>query len=299
MLYGGEVFELHRHFVDTPARFFAGPVEGLSKYLLRSPIRFAYADYGDAMITTFLTRDRVVVTDYQSRRYPIDEERIENPAVILHDDPGSGAETTLASLDADFALAHVRGYRIYWPIRYDGVPRAPLSRDGWKVSASTAEDDADLVLDGDPETAWSAPPGSSRPVLTVDLGRTETITGVYLALGGRPREAFHRLRVEASVDGRSWELAKEARWDFPISFGSDGQASVLPDDVQMVLFPPRPARWLRLTLLEPFPDQSWTVAELDVFGRASAGPVFQPPVLSDPSSFSVAERRLRREADRR
>jgi hypothetical protein len=42
-----------------------------------------------------------------------------------------------------------------------------------------------------------------------------------------------------------------------------------------------------------------TVVELDVFGRASAGPVFQSPVLSDPSSFAVAERRLRREADRR
>jgi len=297
-LYGREVLELHRDFVKMPARFFAGPVEELSKYLLQSPIRFAYADYGDAMITTFLTRDRVIVTDYQNRRYPIDEERIENPAVILHDDSGSGAETTLASLDADFTVADVRGYRIYWPIRYDGVPRAPLSRDRWKISANTAPDDADLVLDGDPETAWSVPPAASRPALTVDLGRTETITGVYLALGGRPREAFHWLRVEASIDGRTWELTKEARWDFPISFRSDGQASVLPDDVQMILFPPHPARWLRLTLVEPFPGQSWTVAELDVFGRASRGPIFQPPVFSDPSSFAVAERRLRREADR-
>src|SRR4029077_9724056 len=44
--------------------------------------------------------------------------------------------------------------------------------------------------------------------------------------------------------------------------------------------------------------QSWTVAELEVFGRTSAGLVFQPPVLADPSSFAVAERRLRRRLDR-
>jgi hypothetical protein len=67
----------------------------------------------------------------------------------------------------------------------------------------------------------------------------------------------------------------------------------------MVLFQPRPAHWLRLTLVEPFPGESWTVAELFVFGRATTGPVFQPPLLSDPSSFAVAERRLRREVDRR
>ena len=91
---------------------------------------------------------------------------------------------------------------------------------------------------------------------------------------------------------------KDASWDFPISFRTDRQVSVMPDDVQMVLFAPRPARWLRLTLLEPFPGQSWTVAELDVFGQASAGPIFQPPRFADPSSFEVAERRLLREADR-
>jgi hypothetical protein len=297
-LYAREVVDLHRRFVEMPARFFAGPVDGLSRYLVSSPIRFAYADYGDAMITTFLARDRVVVTDYQNRRYPSSEEKVENPAIILHDDPGAGAETALASLDASFALARIPGYRIYWPIRYDGVPRAPLSREGWRVYASAAEDDADLALDGDPATAWSVPATASRPALTLDLGGSQTVTGVSLSLGLRKKEAFHRLTVEASSDGQSWELVKEARWDFPMTFRSDGQVSVLPDDVQMVLFPPRTARWLRLTLLEPFPGQSWSIAELEVFGRTSAGLVFQPPVLADPSSFAVAERRLRRRLDR-
>jgi hypothetical protein len=134
--------------------------------------------------------------------------------------------------------------------------------------------------------------------LTLDLGHSETISGIYLGLGGQPATAFRRLLVETSSDAQSWELAKDARWDFPISFRPDGQVSVMPDDVQMVLFAPRPARWLRLTLLETFPGQIWTVAELDVFGQAPAGPIFQPPVLADPNSFEVAEHRLRHEMDR-
>lgn len=92
-LYARQAFDLHRRFVEAPSRFFAYRVDELSRYLVQSPIRFAYAEYGEAMITTFLTRERVVVTDYQNRRYPIDEENVDNPAVILFDDPaGSGAD---------------------------------------------------------------------------------------------------------------------------------------------------------------------------------------------------------------
>ncbi len=155
-LYAREVFDLHRHFVQAPSRFFAYRVDELSRYLVQSPIRFAYSEYGEAMITTFLTREQVVVTDYQNRRYPIDEEKIENPAVILFDQPdSSGAEPTLRTLDTKFDQTRVAGYRIYWPIHYDGVARAPLGRQGWKVSATTDGEDADLILDGDPLTRWS------------------------------------------------------------------------------------------------------------------------------------------------
>jgi len=36
----------------------------------------------------------------------------------------------------------------------------------------------------------------------------------------------------------------------------------------------------------------------DVFGQGSGGPIFQSPVLADPSAFAVAEHRLLREIDR-
>ena len=206
VLYAREVLELHRHFVEAPMRFFAGRVDELSTYLMHSPIRFAYAEYGDAMITTFLAHDRVVITDYQNRRYPIDEEKVENPAVILCDKRDSGAERTLRTLDTEFGKARVAGYRIYWPIHYDGVRRAPLARERWKISATTDAEDADLVLDGDPLTRWSVPPTAFRPALTLDLGRSETITGIYLG-GQQPTTAFPvacSLRPRATARAGSW-----------------------------------------------------------------------------------------------
>jgi F5/8 type C domain len=300
LFYGVQAVDFGRRLASERGRNSAGSVERLRDFLTRDAIRFAYAGWGDAMITTYLTDERTIVTDYQERTYPLAEVAFRDPAIILRDAQGTSAEGTLRSLDTKYERARVAGYRVYWPIHYDGVARAALGREGWKISATTDAEDADLMLDGDLLTRWSAAADeSSHPSLRLDLGRDQTISGVYLDLGGQPNAAFRHLLVETSRDGESWELAKDASWDFPISFRPDGQVSVMPDDVQMVLFAPRPARWLRLTLLEAFPGQIWTVAELDVFGQASAGSsIFQPPVFADPTSFEVAEHRLRREIDR-
>src|SRR5439155_10225705 len=138
----------------------------------------------------------------------------------------------------------IPGYRVYWPLRYDGTRRLPLPRARWRASASVNGADAGLVLDGDPWTYWSAPSPVSRPMLTVDLGVEEEIAGVYLALGERAKDAFHRVRVEVSSDGSAWQLVKEAQWDSPVTFRSNGQVSIFPDNVQIILFTPHRARWV-------------------------------------------------------
>src|SRR5262249_2949323 len=80
-----------------------------------------------------------------------------------------------------------------------------------------------------------------------------------------------------------------------------GQASIVPDNVQMVLFAPRRARWVRLVLLEAFPGKSWSIGELAIFGTTSdveSGDPIELPALSDPKSSELLERRLRVEVDR-
>jgi hypothetical protein len=134
VLYASGGIDLHRQFVETPRRFFAGRVDELSKYLMHSAIRFAYADYGDAMITTFLGRDRVVVTDYQNRRYPIEEGKVEDPAF-------STMSLTAAR----------RGRCVGW-IRSSG-------RRGWRGIGSTGRSTTTACI----ARHWRAMAGRSRP----------------------------------------------------------------------------------------------------------------------------------------
>jgi hypothetical protein len=68
----------------------------------------------------------------------------------------------------------------------------------------------------------------------------------------------------------------------------------------MVLFEPRPARWIRLTLVEPNLRFNWSVGEIAVLGvgRADSAVRFDTPRFGDPRRVEAAARRLRREVER-
>ncbi len=181
---------------------------------------------------------------------------------------------------------------IYSPIRYDGVSRAPLSRRAWKVSASEDADEAPQLIDGDRWTYWSVPAAKLGAAVTIDLGAVETVTGLHFDLGERGYDAFARLRVESSLDGAEWTLVKTAEWGFPLRFDPRGQITTVAQRSQMVLFEPRAARWLRLTLVANFAKYDWSIGELTVFGRGEGDVVLRPPEFADPASPALAERRL-------
>jgi 4-amino-4-deoxy-L-arabinose transferase-like glycosyltransferase len=296
-LYVAEVRDLHRGFVTLTQRAGAGQVESLLEHVLASGIRYGYADYGDATITTYLARDRVVLLDYHGLRYPSDEVDAHDPAVIVRNG-GEPAGPTLRALDARFTETSIPGYTVYWPIRYDGVPRRPLRRRDWKVSASEGSEDAPAAIDGDRWTYWSAPASVEHPSFTVDLGGTETVTGICIDHGDRGHDFFRRVRVEASTDGVNWRSLVEARWGLPVYFNRRGEVTTRPANVQYVLFTPVAVRWLRLTRLEGFLQFDWSIGELAVFGAGGGSDLFEVPEFADPQSPSLVERRLRQEIAR-
>jgi hypothetical protein len=292
LLYTLQIVALGVGFTRLRQRPGAGPVDELAPALIEAGVRFGYADYGDATITTYLTRDRVVLTDYLGLRYPLDEVDFRDPAVIV----GRGAppaEPTLAALNAEGPSKRVAGYIVHWPIRYDGVARAPLPRGGWTVAASVDGAAARNMLDGDLWTYWSVPAKTPKPAITLDLGRPETVNGVFLAAGEREHDGFVRLRIESSADGLDWRLVKEARAGLPLFFERSGQITTVVRIRQDVLFPPIATRFLRLTLLEGDRKYAWSIAELGVFGPGSASAAFVEPQFADPLSPALAERRLR------
>ncbi len=292
LLYGQQIFALGVGFTRLRERPGAGPVDELAPALLQAGIRFGYADYGDATITTYLTRDRVVLTDYPGLRYPLDEVDFRDPAVIVRKDTAP-AEPSLAALNAEASSSRVADYAIHWPIRYDGVPRAPRPRGGWSITASVDGTAAANVLDGDLWTYWSVPAKTPKPSLTLDLGRPETVNGVFLEGGERDPDGFVRLRIDSSVDGIDWRLVKEAGAGLPLFFERSGQITTVARTRQDVLFAATTARFLRLTLLQGDRKYAWSVAELGIFGPGPEGVAFIEPEFSDPMSPTFVERRLR------
>ncbi|MBI2963756.1 MAG: discoidin domain-containing protein, partial [Deltaproteobacteria bacterium] len=264
-LYGLQIAEFRRNLASSARPGTEGLVDQLAEHLLRSGIRYGYADYGDSTITTYLTRERVVLADYTGGRYPVDEVDFHDPALILRESNAS-ADDTLDALGASFAVSRIPGFRIYWPIRYDGVARAPLPTRGWTVAVSENGADAGLMLDGDRWTYWSVPKASVAPAVTLDLGAEQSVTGVYFDLGERGHDGFAKLRIEASRDGESWSAVKEAGWGFAAQLDPNGQVTCEQSGGQYVLFPPRPARRLRFTRLAGNGKYDWSVGELRVLG---------------------------------
>jgi 4-amino-4-deoxy-L-arabinose transferase-like glycosyltransferase len=296
VLYGVQIVALGIGFQTSTERPGAiGPVDKLARALLQAGVRFGYADYADATITTYLTRDRVVLTDYGAAHYPLDEVDFRDPAVIVRDGaPPAGP--TLAMLNAEGPSKRAPGYRIHWPIRYDGVPRSPMPRGGWNVTANAAESTASDMLDGDPWTYWSVPAETPQPSITLDLGRVAVVNGVFLDGGERDHDGFVRLRVDGSLDGVDWSLVKEAKAGMPLFFERDGQITTVARVRQDVLFTPRPLRFLRLTLLEGDGRHAWSIGELGAFGPGPEGVAFVEPEFADPMSPALVERRLRLKA---
>ena len=292
VLSGVQIVALGIGFQRSSERPGAGRVDQLAPTLLQSGIRFGYADYGDATITTYLTRDRVVLTDYPAARYPLEEVDFRDPALIVRDG-ALDANTTLGALNAQASLIPGPGYTIYWPIRYDGVPRAPLPRGGWRVSASVEDAAAPQVLDGDLWTYWSVRAKTRSPSITLDLGRAETVTGVFLEGGERDHDGFVRLRVESSSDGLDWSLVKEAHAGLPVFFERSGQITTVVRIRQDVLFAPITLRFLRLTLLQGDRKYAWSIAELGAYGRGAEDTAFVEPQFADPNTPMLLERRLR------
>ncbi len=296
-LNAAQIVEFHRGMASSTRPGIEGSVDLLAEHLLRQGIRCGYADYGDSTITTYLTGDRVALTDYTGERYPIGEVDFRDPAVIVRES-NAPADGTLAAIEARFSVSRIPGFRIYWPIRHDGVPRAALPRRGWSIAASENAADAALMLDGDRWTYWSVPAASAAPAVTLDLGAEQTVTGVYFDLGDRGHDSFAKLRIEASRDGERWSLIKEAEWGFPVQLDPNGQATTVPSGGQYVLFQPLPARALRFTKLAGNGEYNWSVGELRVLGPGAGDVMLRLPEFADPASAALAKRRLRLQSER-
>src|SRR2546430_14591010 len=81
--YGAETLVVAHDFAAATGRYTAGPIEKLAAHLEKAGIRFGYAPYSEAAVTTYFTEERVILADHEERYYPHDQGELRDPAVIL------------------------------------------------------------------------------------------------------------------------------------------------------------------------------------------------------------------------
>lgn len=174
---------------------------------------------------------------------------------------GSHPQAELVYQDEAYTTYRVqRGPRMVHQKNVDG--------DVLTISSIAAAENAPLVrgmTDGDLLTRWHAgreqQPGDA---IAVDLGRPREVHGVEMLIAGYIADFPRELSIETSVDGASWSGA----WS-----GGTGMiafAAALEDPLRVTLpftFPPRAARYLRLTQQGRERIYYWSVAELRIRGR--------------------------------
>ena len=144
----------------------------------------------------------------------------------------------------------------------DEGPALPIAG----VAAGRAPHDVKAMLDGDPGTSWSAgqsQSGDDTEAVTVDLGSARPVGAVELALGSDPAGYPRELRVESSLDGRSWAQAWQGRTAgrFLIAALEDPRRVAMRVQVDET-----PARYIRLRQLAADATSGWSIAELAVLG---------------------------------
>jgi hypothetical protein len=165
---------------------------------------------------------------------------------------------------AEFVIYHVPGTALQSEFEH-----APIK----SLTATVQSNDVALALDGNFRTQWSTGRGqATNDAVTIETDRA-LITGVELWLNTSSSRNYPRgLVIETSEDGKRWGRA----WE-----GSTEQAqfmtllaSGLPGT--RITFPPRQARFVRLTETLNDLGTPWSIAELAVLRGSPIGPPNSP-----------------------
>jgi hypothetical protein len=268
----------HVAFVRDGAKAPWRPVDAAIARLEARGIRYCYADGRIAQVLAFESGERVLCSDYVGyRNYAFLRavDRVEDPSTVAlvahHALRGPHPDVLAQALDlvgARYLREDVGAYVIFHNFVPPG-PVRPIAPAGWVTRASSGADATHLVVDRRVWTRWTVPQGIGQ-WLEVDLGRAYPVAQVTLAAGPWPSGAPAGLRVETSLDGRTWRTVASVRQVVAGLHWWKGHPRVDESGRVIVRMEPQPTRYVRLTETEPGePGGQWSIAELFVYEAAT------------------------------
>src|SRR5262245_40322264 len=261
------------------------PVDAALEALTRVGVKACYADSRIAQVITFESRERIVCADYYGlRNYAFLQTVDAAPdsdavAIVTHHHlqrpvPHVMA-TALGRIGAEVRVERVGEYEIFHGMRAPDVRFRPVAPTGWQATASTDAENATLAFDRRVWTRWrAADPGGAW--LQIDLGRTHRVVGLTALAAPFTTEAPDSLRVETSLDGRSWDLVNEDRELLSGVYWWKGHPRVDEGGRVVVRMFPHRARYVRLHHLDTEQSgRAWSISELFVYEVTDA--TWAPP----------------------
>ena len=238
-----------------------------------------YANDPGMQILTFLSRERVIVSDPVSDhpRYARLVDGAEAVGWWLRG-RGPGLADSLTALGARFdvrSIGDIGGTFVNFALTPQGLRE--LDPGTLAVTASLNSADAGAMVDRDAATFWSS--GQAKyggEWFDVDLGRVEPVALIRW-LPRYYREIPAGVVVETSLDRVTWQrLIVLPNYEGPLYWSAGHPVARVRGRRVELRVPPTPARYLRITQTGQGDVRNWTVSELFEYA-ADPGAIPAPP----------------------
>ncbi|MGH7358604.1 MAG: discoidin domain-containing protein, partial [Candidatus Rokuibacteriota bacterium] len=239
-----------------------GRLEALGVNRLYTPAR-----PGAEMLNLY-SRERIIASQMTAERYGPNFAALERePAPAFLERQEDTLAPTLKALRASYETEHMDGYHLIHRIREMGRRYRQVPAFALRVSTSHGQAAGGQVVDRDMRSLWtSAQPKTPGMWVMLDLGRPHTVGMVRLWSPGEYHGNYAMdLRVETSVDGRTWHEAVERSpmdylyWSGPRLYGWEWGYR------WEARFAATEARFVRVTQYERSAHHPWVIAEAYVY----------------------------------
>ena len=254
-------------------------LEAIALMEKQGPARL-YSDDPGMRILTFLSRERVIVSDPYEENYPPYARLVDGAETVgwWLRGRGPGLGESLTALGAQFETRHIGDIGGTFA-DFALTPQALRELDPatLTVTASLNGADAGSMVDRDAATFWSSgQPKRGGEWFQVDLGRVEPVALIRW-LPRSYQEIPAGLVVETSLDAVTWQrLIVLPEYQGPLYWSAGHPVARVRSGRVELRVPPTPARYLRVTQTGQAVGWYWTVRELFVYA-ADPGAVPTPP----------------------
>jgi hypothetical protein len=243
-------------------------------------------------VLTFASAEKILVSHLYQERYPALAERVDAAPRVgyLAVNPPAGFDRSLAATGAAWTTeALPLGWRLYAGLRVDQDGRREIPAEGWTATASHQPALARHAIDRDARTSWNPRTGQATEIwIQVDLGAPREV-GMITLLPRTFQEVPPGLRVELSLDGRSFTAVAEVPTYYGPLYWSGGHpmGRVRWGRVELRFSPAR-ARFVRVTQLGASSRLAWSVRELFVYEPVAPAPDSPPETASPVAALERA-----------